>query len=177
MAEWDEAWAEAEASCPVDAEQFDTIELQHPAFVDDASNPIALRFVLDVQPRSLGIELSASFTPGQMATFEPTAMEIQRPEYAEGRVPVARLSIDDVAGEILPYLEAATDYAADLVVIFRSYRSDDTSAPSYGPVEMVLTDITVDGSRVEGTATISDFGDMSVPSLVYRADDFPGLQA
>lgn len=174
---WDAVWAEAEASCPTTYDVFETIELQHPAFVDGSGLPIALRFVLDVEARILGIEAGALFTPGEMASFDPTAMECEKPELSDGAVPRARLAIDNVGKQIEPYLAAALGYSADLKVIFRSYRSDDTSTPIYGPVEFVLTDLTVDGGRVEGVATIADFGDAMVPSRVYRPDEYSGLVA
>lgn len=177
MTDINEAWAEAETHAPVNVETYHTIELQHPGIRDGEGNPIPLRYILDVEARLLGIEIGATFTPGEMALFEPTALQFDLPEQAEGRVPVSRLAIDNVSGALTPYLDAAIAYAADLKLIYRGYTADDLSSPAYGPMEFVLTNITVDGTRVEGTATISDFGDMSVPSLVYRADDFPGLQA
>lgn len=176
MATYSAAWAEAEASATTAYQVIETIELQHPGLVDGSNNPIPIRLVIDLMPRVLGIELSALYNPGAMVEFQPTAIQCDDPEYAEGRMPSARLRIDNVTKDLLPYLDRATEYRADLKVIVRRYRSDDLSTPIYGPMELVLTDITADGSTVEGTATIADFGDRKVPSLIYSLSAFPGLQ-
>ncbi|PZQ82657.1 MAG: hypothetical protein DI549_10775 [Ancylobacter novellus] len=176
MATINAAWAEAEASCPAAYQVIETIELQHPGLVDGANNPIPIRLVIDVMPRVLGIELGAVYNPGAMVEFQPTAIQCDDPEYAEGKMPTARLRIDNVTKDLLPHLDRATEYRADLKVLIRRYRSDDLALPIYGPVELVLTDITTSGSTVEGTATIADFGDRKVPSLIYSLSAFPGLQ-
>lgn len=171
----DDAWAEGEANCTVDADIFITVELRHPGFVDDEANLVRPRYVLDVMARRLGIEADAAFDAGETVEFLPAAFECERPEQAQGKAPTARMRIDDVTGELAAYLDKATAYRADLTVIVRGYRSDYPAAPSYGPLELALTDITVDSTGVEGTATIADFGDRKVPSRVYRIEDFPGL--
>lgn len=176
MATINAAWAEAEAVCTAAYQVIETIELQHPGLVDGLNNPMPIRLVLDVMPRVLGIEPDALYSPGAMVEFQPTTIQCDSPEYAEGRMPTARLRIDNVTKDLLPHLDRATEYRADLKVIIRRYRSDDLSMPIYGPVELVLTGITADGSTVEGTATIADFGDRKVPSLIYSLAAFPGLQ-
>lgn len=174
-ATYTDAWAEGEANCVIDGEQFITVELQHPGFVDEADQPIPLRYVLDVMERHFAIEDDAAFDAGETVPFSPAGFECEHPTMADGRPPVARLRLDDVSGELVVYLDKATAYRADLKVIVRGYRSDYPDAPSYGPVELVLTDIVKDSTGVEGTATIVDFGDRKVPSRVYTLEDYPGL--
>lgn len=172
---WTDAWAEAEASCPVDVDVYSTLELQHPAFVESGS-PIALRFVLDVQPRLLGIEAGALFNGGTTQSFVPIAFEASRPEFAQGRVPECRVAIDNVARELMPHLNAAVRVRADLIVLFRQYRSDDMGEPCYGPVEFVIRNARITGTRVEGTAKLADIANMSFPRRTYSRAEFPALQ-
>lgn len=174
-ATYTDAWAEGEACCVIDGEQFITVELQHPGFTDEDDQPIPLRYVLDVMDRVFTLEDGAAFDAGESVTFAAAAFECEHPSMSEGRVPLARLRLDDVSGELVVYLDKATAYRADLKVIIRGYRSDYPDAPSYGPIELVLTDITKDSTGVEGTATIVDFGDRKVPSEVYTLEDYPGL--
>ncbi|GLK71716.1 DUF1833 family protein [Ancylobacter dichloromethanicus] len=174
-ATYTDAWAEGEANCVTDGAQFITVELQHPGFVDEADQPIPLRYVLDVMERAFALEEDAAFDTGETVTFEPAGFECEHPTMAEGRPPVARLRLDDVSGALVVHLDKAKTFRADLKVIIRGYRADYPAAPSYGPIELVLTDITKDSTGVEGTATIVDFGDRKVPSRVYTLEDYPGL--
>lgn len=170
-----DAWAEAEASCPVDVLVFNTIELQHVAFLEMGS-PIALRFVLDAEPRNFGIEAGALFNPGSVQAFRPAAFQSSLPTFAEGRMPECTIAVDNVARYLTPYLNAAVQVRADLVVVFRQYRSDDLSAPCYGPVEFRVRNVRILGTRVEGTASLADLPNMLFPDATYSRAAFPALQ-
>ncbi|MCS0501375.1 DUF1833 domain-containing protein [Ancylobacter mangrovi] len=172
-----QAWEEAEAACPTAVLVYATLELQHPAFVDGSGAAIPLRLVHDLMDRSLGIELSALFDPGTMATFTASAFESDRAEFGEGRVPECSLVMDNVGRDLTPWIEAAVAYRADLVMIYREYRSDDVDEPCYGPVEFRLRQVKISGSRVEGTARLADIANMKFPRKVYSRSAFPGLQA
>lgn len=174
MTDWADAWAEAEATVAPSVLVFDTLELQHPAFLE-GETPIPLRFVCDVEPRTLTIEDGADFDPGAPVTFQPIAFEASFPEFAEQRIPEVRVAVDNVARELMPYLEAAVVVRADLKVLVRQYREDDTSEPVYGPVEFVIRKVTVTGTRVEGMARLEDLTNMKFPSRVYTRAQFPAL--
>ncbi|MFG1349100.1 DUF1833 family protein [Xanthobacter autotrophicus] len=171
---WTDAWAEAEASCPVSALIFETIELQHPAFLQDGI-VIPLRFVLDVEPRTFGIEDGALFDAGEMVEFTPIAFEADMPTFSEGQLPQCRVRVDNVARELMPYLEAAVLVRADMKVLHRQYREDDLSEPAYGPVEYMLRAVKVSGSTVEGTASFADLTNWKFPSRVYTRKEFTSL--
>ncbi len=171
---WDEAWAEAEASCIVDQQIFETIELQHPAFVE-GETAIPLRFVLDVEPRMLGIEDGATFNAGETVEFMPIAFEASTPDFAEAQVPECKVVVDNVGRDLMPHLEAAVQVRADLVVILRRYLEDDMSGPFYGPVQFMIRQVRVTGSRVEGRARLEDLTNMKFPSRTYTRSQFPAL--
>ncbi|MCL8385474.1 DUF1833 family protein [Xanthobacter aminoxidans] len=173
---WTEAWAEAEASCPNSVLVFDTIELQHPAFLESGA-PIPLRFVCDVEPRTFGIEPGATFDAGELAEFTPIAFSADAPNFSEQQVPQCRVVIDNVARDVMPYLEAAIGYRADLKVLFRQYREDDVSEPACGPWEFLLRKVTVAGSTVEGTASFDDLTNMKFPRRIYSRREFSSLIA
>ena len=168
------AWEEAEASCPIDVLVFPTLELQHPAFLE-AGFPVALRFVLDVQPRSLGIETGALFNGGTLQTFKPITFEAKPPSFEEGKVPECRVVFDNVGRDLMPYLNEAVKVRADLILIYREYRDDDVVEPCYGPVEFVVRQVRITGARVEGTAKLSDLANAKFPSRVYTRTGFPAL--
>ena len=168
-----QAWAEAMASCPTDPLIYPTIELQHPEF-KEAGAPVPLRFVLDAEDRQFGIEPGALFG-GQPATFAACAFEADYPEFAEGKLPSCRIAVDNVSRHLTPYLNAAIQVRADLVLIYREYRSDDVSEPCYGPARFRVTEVVVTGSRVEGTATLRDLTNSKFPQGTYTRALFPGL--
>lgn len=174
MADQHPAWAEAEASCIPSVPVFYTLEFQHAAFLQDGVT-IPLRFVLDVEPRMLGIEAGAQFNGGQMAEFLPLAFEADMPTFGEAQIPECKVRIDNAGGKLSPYLEAAVRVRADLKVIYRQYRADDVSEPVDGPTEFLLRKVTVSGAMVEGTASFTDLANMKFPGLVYTRKEFTSL--
>lgn len=172
---YDEAWAEAVASCPTDVRVWPAIEFQHPEFRDEDGAAMPLRFTVDVVDRTFGIEDGALYTPGQMATFLACAFEAEYPEVAEGRVPASRIAVDNVSRQLTPHLNAAVLVRADLVMVYREYREDDLSEPCYGPVRFVMTEVTVSGTRVEGTASLKDLTNTKFPRRTYTRKLFPAL--
>ena len=173
-ATWNETWAEAEAVCTVDQFIFETIELQHPAFVEGVT-AIPLRFVLDVEPRTFGIEAGATFNAGESVEFTPIAFEAATPDFAEGKIPECKIVVDNVGRDLMPHLEAAVQVRADLVVILRRYLEDDVSEPFYGPVQFMIRQVRVTGARVEGMARLEDLTNQKFPNRVYSRSLFPAL--
>lgn len=172
---WTEAWAEGMASVDPTVFYYCTLELRHPAFIEDGE-PLAIRVVLDVQDRTLTLEPSAPMDGGQAVVFTATAFEYDMPEFGEGRLPEARVRIDNVARLLEPHIEAAAAQKADIVVSYREWRSDDTTAPCYGPLDFVMRRATVTGSSVEGYVRIDDLQNVRFPSRVYSRTQFPSLQ-
>ena len=66
---------------------------------------------------------------------------------------------------------------ANLIAIYREYRSDDVSAPCFGPVEFIVRQVSMTGTRIEGMASIDDLANKKFPSRVYTTKEYPGLQA
>lgn len=173
---WTDAWAEAVASCPTSTTVYETVELQHPAFLE-AGSPVALRFVLDKEDRVLGIEAGAAFNPGSMQTFTPISFSAAQPEFAQGKVPECKITIDNVGRQLMPYLNAAVRVRADLVLVYRQYRSDDVTEACYGPVSFVVRNVRITGARVEGTAKLADLANAKFPTRAYTTAEFPALRA
>jgi hypothetical protein len=171
------AWEEAEASVPASVLVYFTLELQHPGFVDEMENPIPIRVVTGVaEDMQFGIEDGAVFNPGEMATFTAIPFYADFPEFAEGKVPETRVVVDNVSRELVPHIEAALSVRADLIAIYREYRSDDLTEPCFGPVEFVVRRITMTGTRIEGMASIDNLANKKFPTRVYTTKEYPGLQ-
>lgn len=172
---WTAAWEEAEATAPPDIIVYPTIELQHPAFLQGGVE-VPIRCVSGVSDdMSFGIEVGATFNGGQTVTFTAIPFFADRPEFAEGKTPQCTVTVDNVAREMAQYLEDAVQIKADLVAIFREYRSDDLTEPCYGPVQFVIRKVTVSGTKVTGIARLADLANRKFPFKVYSINEFPGL--
>lgn len=172
---WTAAWEEAEATAPPGVIAYSTLELQHPAFLENGVQ-VPIRCVTEVTDNmQFGIEAGATYNAGETATFQAIPFYAERPEFAEGRTPQCDVTIDNVAREVSVYLEAAVQIKSDLIAIYREYLSDDTSEPSYGPVQFVMRKVTVSGTKVTGTARLDDLANRKFPLKVYSVNEFPGL--
>jgi len=173
---WTAAWEEAEATAPPGVVVYCTLELQHPGIVDISNTVIPIRCVTDVtDDMDFGIEAGALYNGGGTGAFQAIPFFADRPVFAEGQTPACNVTIDGVAREITPHLEAAISIKADLVAIYREYRSDDLTEPCYGPVEFVMRKVTVTGATVTGQAQLDDLANRKFPYKVYSINEFPGL--
>lgn len=172
---WNAAWEEAEASPAPGYVVYHTLELQHPAFTEDGEE-FPVRVVNGANEEvELGIEAGADFNAGENVMFEPVAFDADSPEIGQAKVPECKLTIDNVGELIMPYLEEAVGYKANMKVIYRQYRSDDPTVPCYGPTEFLMKIISASGTRLSGTARLEDLNNRKFPNLFYTIQKFPGL--
>lgn len=172
---WTAAWEEAEASNPPTLVTYDTLELHHEAFVD-ASVPFAVRVVNGVaDPMNFTLEAGAILNGGESVEFLAVPFTAERPEFAEGKPPTTQITVDGVVDELSQYLEAAVYTRSDMKVVFRQYRSDDLTEPCYGPVEFIMKNVRMNGTRITGTAKLDDLVNRKFPNLIYTFENYPGL--
>src|SRR6201993_4713558 len=161
---WTAAWEEAEASNPAGGTTDHTIELIHPEFVDDITGPFSVRAVNGTaQDQTFTLEAGAPLNGGQAVVFKAIPFSDEMSEFAEGQTPTCQLAIDGVGDEISPYLDAVISVRADLIAIYRQYRSDDLSEPCFGPVQFVIKKVTLKQARLEGTAQLKNLSNLKFP--------------
>jgi len=171
-----EALAEAYASAPADAVIFDTIEIRHPAFIDDDGKPTAIRVVIGYEEIEARLEDDAPMDAGKVVKFIPGAFRFSLPGFEAGSVPTMRISLDNASREVTSHLEQAIAQTARIEVTYRTYLASDLSAPQMDPpYTMTLTNVHADVFQVTGTATLSDVHNWPFPRRRYTPDDFPGL--
>ncbi len=165
---WTEAWEEAQA---VNSEPtYVTLEVQHPAF----DQP--LRIVGEVtEDVVLTLEPGAIPNGGEAVTFSAIPFRAERPEVGEGQVPQCTIVIDNVARELLPHLQAAAVYRADMIVILREWLVSDPSAPCFGPAQFIVRSVKVFGASVTAVASLDNLGNKKFPTRNYTLAQFPGL--
>jgi Domain of unknown function (DUF1833) len=173
---YNQAIAEAYASADLDEVILDTLELRHPAFVDDEGNPTAVRLVVSFQNYSLRLENNAPQDGGQYVTFTACPFTFQLPEFGDGTVPQLQIKIDNVSREITKYLEEASTQLTPIGVTYRPYLASDPTQPQMDPpFSFTLSKVTVDVFQATGTATTNDVNNWPFPYTQYTPTRFPGL--
>lgn len=173
-----EAWEEANATPKPGVMIFCTLEFRHPAFVDEVEGVFAVRVVTGTsEDQALTLEDEAAVDAGEEVTFKACPFQADMPSYEEGKTPECSVVVDNVGREMIPYLEQAVRMRADLTATYREYRSDDRTAPCYGPVTFTIKAVKVSKTRLQGLARIDDLANRKFPSLVYTYRDHPGLAA
>jgi hypothetical protein len=97
-----EALLEAYASCPPSARVYHTLEIWQASF-DQAARVVA-NVGDDIM---LGMENGAPRDGGSMVTFIACPFTAGYPEQREGQPPSCKISIDNVARELVPKIRAA----------------------------------------------------------------------
>ncbi|MCX5592020.1 DUF1833 family protein [Alcaligenes endophyticus] len=176
MATFEQALAEAYASAPTDVVTFDTLEVRHSAFRDDAGHPMAIRIVIGYEDISARLEGDAPLHAGQYVDFIAGAFRFKLPGFEEGRVPQLQITIDGVNREVVGHIEAAINEPEPIYITYRPYLSSDLSKPQMNPpITMELSRVTVTGASVSGTASLSNVHNWAFPFEKYTAKRFPGL--
>lgn len=184
MVDWSAALAEAYASAPADESVISTLELIHPAFVDDEDNADSVRIALDERDWDLTLEPGAPLFGGQTKTFLALAMKVSLPEQAEAGLGSLKLTLDNVPRTVWPKLQAAARVRASAQVIYREWvvlRDLETGVytPSAAPDlvlgELTMRVVTASVLRIEGLATFVDLLNKGFPRRSFNRDEFPGL--
>ncbi len=195
---------EAYASAPSDTVILHTLELRHPAFVDDDGDPTAIRVVrnfadeaswlslggaevqavLDAMPAQARdlvglvarLEEDAPKDAGRMVPFIALAFDLELPPVDTAPVPEIAVTLDNVSREIVRHLDAAATSHEIIEVAYRPYLSTDIKGPQMDPpITLTLTEVEVDVFRATGRARMLDIGNKAFPAELYTAKRFPGL--
>jgi hypothetical protein len=161
MATHSEAILEANACCPPDEVLYCTLELEHPSF--DQPVYVVANVADDIE---LGIEAGSDVNQGAMVNHVACPFKAEYPEQREGQPPQCKVSIDNVKRELLPKIRAALGVRAYVKVTYREYLGSDLSEPAYGPVQFILSKVTVKAATLTGTIMVGNLQNKRFP----RAD-------
>lgn len=173
-----EAYQEALASAPKGKPIIDTLELYHPAFLDEANRPTAIRIAKTYEDWLFKLEAEAIVNGGEWVTFLACEFNVQLPEVAEdGKTPNLQISVGNVSREITRALEQAKSSLIPIKVTYRPYLPTDPSIPQMNPpIVMEMSEVDVDVFQATGTASLEDINNVGYPSQQYTTDRFPGLR-
>jgi hypothetical protein len=171
-----EAIKEAYASAPSEQIILHTLELRHPAFVDEAGQTVAIRVVRDTGDLWARLESQAPLQASERVQFVAMGFELDLPPVDTMPVPEITVTLDNVSREIVRHLDAAAESQSVIEVTYRPYLSTDLEGPQMDPpIHLVLTEVEADIFRVTGRARMLDVGNKAFPGVSYTAKTFPGL--
>ena len=105
----EQAIREAYASAPADTVILHTLELRHPAFVDDDGRPTAVRVVRDHVDLTARLEAGAPLDGGETVRFVALSFDLELPPVDTAPVPEIAVTLDNVSREIVRHLDAAAE--------------------------------------------------------------------
>jgi len=166
------AIAEAYASAPQDEVILHTLEINHSSF----TTPI--RIVRDHADHTLTLESTAPHDPSTAVTFTAFSFNFTLPEVNDKGNPEIEISIDNVSGEILGYIDAAAQTANHITVIYRPYLSSDATGPQMNPpLTLTVREIEADIFQIRARAGFPNLANRKFPNETYTSERFPGLIA
>jgi hypothetical protein len=165
-----DALKEAYASAPSAEVILHTLEFRHPSF----TTPI--RVVRDQSDFTATLEADAPLNPSTAVSFLAFAFDFTLPEVAKSGTPEIEIRIDNISGELIPYLDAAANSGDLIEVTYRPYLASDTSGPQMDPpLTLTVRSITADVFGVRARAGFADLANRKFPGEIYDAERFPGL--
>lgn len=170
------AWAEASAAVPKDDVQLVTLELHHPAFLNELGQQTAIRAVRNTEDCVLTLEVGAPLGGGLPALFTAIPFEIDGPRIGPLGA-YSTLKLDNVNREVSRYLDAATRINSPVLAIFRGYMASDPTAVAYGPFRLELRTVSRRLTYLEGSLVVASPGDLKFLRRVYDMRSFPSLMA
>lgn len=166
----EQALTEAYASAPASEVILHTLELRHPSFL------APIRVVRDHHDFTCFLEADAPLDPAGEVTFVAFSFDFVLPEVTKATSPEIEISLDNVSGEIIGYVDAAAQTPDMIEVTYRPYLASDPSGPQMNPpLTLVIRSITADVFRVRARAGFADLSNRKFPNEVYDAERFVGL--
>lgn len=166
----EDALAEAYASAPSSEVILHTLEIRHPSFT------VPIRVVRDFHDFTAYLEADAPADPGAAVTFVAMAFDFSLPDVEKAVSPEIDISLDNVSGELIGYLDAAAQTPDLIEITYRPYLASDPSGPQMNPpLTLVIRSVSADVFRVRARAGFADLANRKFPNEVYDAERFPGL--
>jgi hypothetical protein len=154
----------------------DTIELRHPAFLDEHGDPIAVRFVNDFSDLRAKLEPGAPMNGGQFVTFTAARFELVLPDSPEQGLPQAQIAVWNVTREVSPWLALAVTSVAPVQLSLRQFLADDLTEPCFVMHGLTFDNAQATNRRVTATCGFDDLLNMPCPREIYTEENSPGLR-
>lgn len=167
-----EALQEAATIAPVQRAMVYAYELWHESLA------APFRFVNDTADLTATLESDAPRNAGETVEFIACPLSLKRPTESDAAAtPSVQLARPDLAAEISRALDVARGSLEPWQLIERLYASDDTSTPALlPPLQFELVQVLMAGPEAAVQAQYDDDGNVAVPVLTFKREEYPGLQ-
>lgn len=175
-ADIDEALLEAYAIAPAHEVIYDTMELRHPLFRNEAGELTSIFVTTNKKDIQVTLEDDAPVMGGEAVTCISLPFTYSIPPVEPGTTPELQIAIDNVDDLIVENLDRAAQSAEKILLVYRPYLASDTSFPRHNPPRVVeLSEVLVEDLRVTARArtAINLLGPF--PRESYTAEKHPGL--
>ena len=170
------ALAEAYAVAPSDKVNIHTLELRHPAFLNDAGDPDSIWVTTNGADVVATIEAAAPVRGGEAVSFVSYPFRFRLAPIENTASQELEMAIDAVDRRIIENLDLAAAYGAKIQMCYRPFLSDDLDGPQMIPPPVfTLSNVRVDPLTCTARARIDiDLGG-AFPNRNYTAAEFPAL--
>lgn len=150
---------------------FETFEIYHPSGIN--RRLVSRQF----EPKMFGIESTASRNAGQMAEFQPTAMEITPVQQSNQTTVSLELQLGRVGMQTKEELNkiSGTGLLTPIEGIYRVYRGQNLTAPMMTPITLFCSSAGLE--NMDAALLFEDDNPASITvSKRFLPQDFPGLE-
>ena len=150
---------------------FETLEIYHPQGIN--RRLVSRQF----EPKTFGIESTASRNAGQMVEFEPASMEITPVQQSNQTTVSLEVQLGRVGRMIKEELQKinGAGFLTPIEGVYRVYRGRDITAPMTTPVTLFCSSVTLDVQ--DGALLFEDDNPASITvSKRYLSQNFQGLE-
>ncbi len=163
----------AYASADRDVEILHTLEISHPEFETPAR--LVANSEADLFAR---LEIDAPEDADTVVVFSAVAFSFVEPGFDdEGQPTPARVSIDNVSGQIAAIMKLTRAGSHAVGIIYRAYRSDGLTAPGQVIRGLELTEVEITARTATASVSFPEKATQNFPRQVYDIERFPGLYA
>jgi hypothetical protein len=153
----------------------DTIEIRHPAFIQD-DQLIAIRFVNGAACDIMAtLEAGAPMNAGEAVKFVNTRFDLVVPDSPQQGLAQCDIAVANVMAELTPWLALAVSQPYPVQLSLRQFLADDLTEPCFVMHGLTFSNATANIKRVTGTATMEDLLNFSAPRECYTVTNSPGL--
>ena len=159
-------------SAPTDTDKIivETLEL----LCDSFSAPI--RITNQKSDFTATLESTAPVDASTSVTFTATEFNLKRPSTGDNPTQTFDIKISNIDKLASGTLEQAIDTPNKITMIYRVYVYGTTSGPAIDPpAEMALESAVADSRMLVAKARTADVINKPFPTIVYDANNFPGL--
>jgi hypothetical protein len=169
-----EAMEEAYASAPRSVVLVDVVELDHASFASPIYLATGIEDDFSITLEDGVTEIDFVADPELASTAKIVGFHMIPPGFMSDGPTPAKLIMENVSRILYPHLKDAQSSNLPINVVYRSYRSDQLTAPGEVIEGLRLRNVMLGAVQVEGELSFEETSTQAFPRRTYTLDDYPG---